>query len=234
MRSAPERPYAQVFWMPKAGSTPAEYEDAYTWSDSGRFPFRAAVADGATESAFARAWAQRLAEGGVEAGIDGFQDGLGGWQQEWKDSAEARAAGLPWYAAAKAEQGAFATLLLLELHESGTWSALAVGDCCLFHLHEGRLLRAWPIEAPDQFSNHPALIGSHPRREAAVSERQAGTWEPGDRFLLASDALAAWLMQAEDPGAALHPPDTLADRLDAARTAGTLRNDDVTLVTVYC
>src|SRR5207247_9573552 len=39
---------------------------------------------------------------------------------------------LPWFASAKAEQGAFAAFLGVEVDaHKNRWTALAVGDCCL-------------------------------------------------------------------------------------------------------
>jgi hypothetical protein len=51
-----------AYWQPKHGCTTDEYEDAWAAdSAAGRF----AVADGASESAFALTWAGLLAEGFV-------------------------------------------------------------------------------------------------------------------------------------------------------------------------
>ena len=54
-----------VFWACKHGSQPHEYEDAF-WplhhlADVNRDTFCCAVADGATESSYARIWAKQLA-----------------------------------------------------------------------------------------------------------------------------------------------------------------------------
>jgi hypothetical protein len=48
---------ARAFWLPKAGNTIAEYEDAFDFSIAARC---FAVADGATDSAFAGRWARSL------------------------------------------------------------------------------------------------------------------------------------------------------------------------------
>jgi hypothetical protein len=53
----------EAFWLPKAGNTLEEYEDAF-WPrksmDRSLSMFRCAVADGATETSFSRVWAQTL------------------------------------------------------------------------------------------------------------------------------------------------------------------------------
>ena len=55
--------FAQAFWMPKAGTIEAEYEDAF-WPNK---PIhdqtkcaRLAIADGAQESSFSKIWAIQL------------------------------------------------------------------------------------------------------------------------------------------------------------------------------
>ena len=49
---------SQAFMLPKAGSSEADYEDAFALAAG-----RIAIADGATESSFARAWADALVHG---------------------------------------------------------------------------------------------------------------------------------------------------------------------------
>lgn len=222
-------------WLPKAGSSEAEYEDAFARSADGVRPFRAAVADGATESAFAGVWARVLAEGAVvEDGADEKTLGaqLPAWQAQWAATIESRAEALPWYAAAKAEEGAFAALLGLSLEEDGHWQAAAVGDCCLFHLRGADVLTAWPVETPEAFGNRPALLPSRTGHAVPPVETRTGRFATGDTFLLATDALAAWTMRAgpDEARAAAEDAEAFAGTVERAREDGTLRNDDVTLL----
>ena len=99
-----------VFWLPKAGNTPAEYEDAfwprhYCLDSSG--PVRLAVADGATETSFSGLWARLLvaAYGRGRLTVDENEPALRRIRRIWK-----RAVGqkpLPWYAEEKLRSGAF-------------------------------------------------------------------------------------------------------------------------------
>ena len=221
------------FWMPKAGHREDEYEDAFAVQPEPTLPFYAAVADGATETAFARLWARRLAEGFVAKrphDAEALAEQLPPWQADWAMDVRARSAALPWYAAAKAEEGAFATLLGLGLYPDASWQALAVGDGCLFHLRGGRLVgRPWPVETAEAFGHHPTLVPSLPGPVASI-QTLSGTWQRGDAFLMATDALAAWLMQT-GPAAALRlAPGTFGETVRQARAARQMRNDDVTLV----
>lgn len=225
---------SRILAVPKAGAEASEYEDAAAVRDEA-WPLRAAVADGATESVFARAWAETLAEGLTErpATPTVVADALPSWQDAWAAPLADRSDEAPWYVSAKAEEGAFATILGLELQEEGHWRAVALGDCVLFHLRDDRLRRAWPYAAPDAFTNRPVLLPSRPDRSAPTPDDYGavtGTWQVGDAFLLATDAVAAWLLRTDPVRVQTWTVDVFRDAVDAARTEGRLRNDDSTLL----
>src|SRR5690606_33659428 len=109
-------------------------------------------------------------------------------------------ADLPWYAVQKAQQGAFTTLLGLCLHRgtlerkdgSGTWTATALGDSCMFQVRDSELKCSFPLQSPEQFTYSPVLISSI-APFATVAEYETtkrGEWRIGDCFYLATDALA--------------------------------------------
>lgn len=224
---------SRVLTVPKAGAEADEYEDAASvWATS--WPVRAAVADGATESMFAKRWAEILVDGleTIDMTPDALAEALPEWRTEWKSAVADRADALPWYASAKADEGAHATLLGLDVRPDGRWEALAVGDCVLLHVHEGRLETAWPHESPDAFSNRPPLLSSRSDRTAPPTETTTGEWHAGDAFLLATDAVAAWLLTTDPVAARAWDAQEFADAVEAARTNGSLRNDDSTLVVI--
>lgn len=224
---------SRVFRAPKAGHRDYEYEDASALTRHDALPFRAAVADGATESAFARIWAECLVEEWVahpsltEAQ---FREHLPTLQALWKREAESGVRDVPWYAAAKREQGAFATFLGLSLNSDGTCKALAVGDSCLFVLSEDNGQLSWPLTEPDQFTFTPDLVPSLSGRPPVSVRTWSGTWAPRDTFVLATDAAAAWLMRMGPAQAINLTEDDFPARLDDARSARMIRNDDVTLI----
>lgn len=213
--------------LPKRGHRADENEDAAAGPAERRGAARAAVADGATESAFAGVWAQALAEawvkyGQMAAAVEAARSALAAHVAE-------RTPSLAWYAAAKVEEGAFATLLGLEVRRDGGWSAEAIGDTCLFQLRGDETVLTWPFSDPDAFSNRPALLGS--QIETPTPEKASGRWEAGDRFLLGTDALAAFLLR-HGPAATLDlGADAFAAFVEDARERG-MRNDDVTLVEI--
>src|SRR5260221_6490734 len=137
------RTSVRVFWLPKAGSSLAEYEDAFGRRQTGELSgvLRLAVTDGATETSFSGLWARllvnsygrgRLAEADFDAELNRIR-------RVWQ-----RAVGqkpLAWYAEEKLRLGAFSSLTGLTLFpptgrdgNGGPLQALSIGDSCLFQL----------------------------------------------------------------------------------------------------
>jgi hypothetical protein len=139
-----------------------------------------------------------------------------------------RAAEQPWYVQAKAEEGAFATGLVFSVHDDGTWAAASIGDCCLFHLR-GETVQAWPTDDPEAYTNRPDLIPSRGADRIPTPDTTTGRWVPGDTFLLATDAVAAWLLRA-GPRSVLEADASFEATVETARADATLRNDDATLL----
>jgi len=241
----------EAFWLPKAGNSPEEYEDAYypTGAPSSDVDsLRIAVADGATETSFSAAWANLLVRGYCRHVIDPdtLKTSLTTRQSIWKRHVQKEP--LPWYAEQKIADGAFAAIIGLELHrEKCRWIAFAVGDCCVFHTRGDNILARFPLESAEQFDNRPALISSVADNNNGVLDTiktARGVWEPGDTFYMMSDALAAWFLRY----AALKDTNvvgylkTLSTRAEFAEfvslqrgdttTDGQpmMRNDDVTLL----
>ncbi len=238
-----------AFACAKAGNRREEYEDAWAvrGSDSPRAA-RVAVCDGATEASFSALWAALLAQTWVRARASGpeFPSRLGPARRLWARKIRGRR--LPWYAAEKARRGAYAAFLGVALvPRSGAFRAVAVGDCNLFVLRgmgpDLRLLRAVPLERAEAFGSSPFLLGStaRPDDDPAPHVRLAeGVLPPDGLLLLASDALAAWLLRRAEQGQpaweAVSPLGVRdADDFDAlvadAREDG-CRNDDMTLLRV--
>lgn len=241
-----------AFSAPRKGYNEREYEDAWDHfpkkQERGAY-LRVAIADGATASSFAREWAEMLARTFV---LRRFVT-AGGLKRAVADAAPfwwrmAFAHPLPWYAEEKARRGAFSSLLGLNLSgdglhgssPSGPWRALAVGDACLFQIRMDSLLAAFPLQRPDQFSDTPALLSSHLARNGRVEAATlSGTWQAGDVFILATDALAAWFVTEARDGnqpwrrlAELPSQPAFRSWLAETRSAGQIRNDDATGVII--
>ena len=253
----------------KAGNRPEECEDAYAFGSLARRvgtmgvnTARIAVSDGASESAFARSWSHVLARAFVERPIAPpaqsatdyqiDQNALESWlapgQQEWDGTVPWDR--IPWHGEAKARAGALATLLGLTITsdapEDGasplSWEAVAIGDCCLFIVRGGELLRSFPMENAAQFNNTPVLICSNPANNRGLGgqvRQESGECAPGDLVLLATDALACWMLEDHAQGG--KPWDTLLaldshqaweEWVNTQRQQRIMKNDDTTLVII--
>lgn len=245
---------SQGFWTPKAGSSEADYEDAIAIG-----PTAVAIADGATESSFARAWAQALTEGfaceplSPRPDLTELMERVAPLQQKWH--AGIAWDRLPWFAEDKARNGAFAALLTLCFEEPPApsdeepaaprergWHALAIGDTCLFQVREDRLHLAFPLSESKAFDSTPLLLSSNPARNLKVWDHAQvlnGTFQQGDILLLMTDALAKWFLVEIEAGA--RPWETLCALADqsefAALTANLrserrLKNDDTSVICI--
>ena len=246
----------KIFRLPKAGNRPEECEDD-SWYNyrvgKSRLVDTAKIAlsDGASESAFARPWAQILAQGFVERPLDPSglnESALQSWLEErarqWDKVVPWDR--IPWHGEAKTRAGALATLLGLTIEPDGSsgmsWQATAVGDCCLFLVRQDAMLLSFPLEDAAQFNNTPALICSNPgnnRRLPEAVRRTQGECAPGDLFILASDALACWILESHAAGekpweqlAALDSPEGWDDWVQTQRQERSLKNDDTTVVII--
>jgi len=242
----------QALWLPKAGNTVEEYEDACSPVRSINREvraFRCAVADGATEASFSGSWARLL----IRAYCKGQWGGrrivrtLARLQTVWQQELDALQ--LPWYAEEKLRSGAFASLLGLTLIEPfeelpGGWVAEAVGDSCLFQVRSDEVITAFPIRRAVEFDSRPHLIGSNASSNEHLLEHMQearGGWEPGDIFYLMTDALACWFLSRVEAGhqpwlelatAAVGGQPSFAVWMDRLRKEHDIRNDDVTLLRV--
>lgn len=250
-----------VLREPKAGSTKSEYEDAYALPGDGASAVAGctvAVADGASESMLAGAWAGMLARSvSAAAGHDldaaMFAERVCAAAARWPSylgryvrRRERLGRPVAWYEEPKLEQGAYATVVGVSFRREsgpvysggGTWSAAALGDACGFQVRGSRLAAAFPLDSATQFDSVPHLAGTRDPDRELIQLRtvtRQGTWLPGDVFYLATDAAAQWFL-AEDE--ANRQPWRQIDEafdapgawLDELRAQRRIRNDDVTIV----
>jgi hypothetical protein len=237
-------PAVNALWTQKMGNTPEQWEDAHATDAAGGV---AAVADGASSGIYCRIWADQLSKRFIAERPD-FRDpiALGKWilglRGEWRSAIEYEK--LNWSKQRKVDEtGAAATLLGLEVGPADAagnrpWRACAVGDASLFWVRDGKLIGSFPVVAADQFGSAPLLIRSnHGFKTIALAA--AGMCRPGDRFLLATDAVAARLFRsaALGPGPEWERFETLDEEtwraeLDVLRKANDMVNDDCTLVSL--
>ncbi len=245
----------QTFWLPKAGNSEAEYEDAFWPTEpADALPlngFRCAIADGATETSFSGAWANLLTQRWFDENGDlaQFLAALPTLQEQWGSQIGSLA--MPWYAEEKARSGAFSSFLGLCLFDAlpesdwpARWEAVAIGDSCLFQIRGGGSV-AFPLRHAAEFNNSPYLLSTVSQGIEDVSEHLSilgGKCLPGDVFYLMTDALACWFLRLSEEG---EPADAFIGDIRAQNRFADfvqqwrndfdgegrpyLRNDDVTL-----
>ena len=173
-----------------------------------------AVSDGASESAFSGAWARILTKHFVTGAPDLRAlngDGMLAWLEacgrEWGQAIPWDR--IPWHGQAKTRMGAFATILGITISrdEDGSgaypWQAVAVGDSCLFVVRDDALELSFPLSSSSEFNNVPGLVCSNPANNARIGEHLRlvrGKCWVGDSILLASDAVAAWILREHEAG----------------------------------
>src|SRR5262245_45903969 len=185
----------KTFQVAKEGYTSDQCEDAFAFNVVRR---RFAIADGASESYASGDWARRLAEGYVSQ--DGPWNGWlktarGSWLANFQDQE------LSWFAESKLQEGAYATLLGLEVEAEGTWQAESVGDASLFQIRDDRLIQTFPMLRASDYSNRPDLVCSRQwDGDEMLPLCLIGDWRPGDSIYLATDALASWFLTMHERG----------------------------------
>lgn len=234
--------------VPKCGNSEKENEDSLlTPADVYEPVLKFAVADGATETSFSREWSKILVDFYNEYPFEEehFNTTVQKAAQDW--TSLNTAVELPWYAKQKLEIGAFAAFLGVTIDMvSHSYCAAAIGDSTLFHIRNNALHHSFPIQHPDEFDNTPFLLSSNPEYRSRISAHvQYFSKEilPGDMIVLATDALALWILMkaetGEQPWNSLfclsnyeyHPTDFQC-WLNNKRNEGEIKNDDLTLIII--
>lgn len=233
--SKPLRFRWRTFHLPKAGQIDEEYEDAVAGDVKAQ---RFAIADGASECAFADVWARLLVNAYVQT-PGPWDRWLGAARRDWERHVRQRE--LTWYDEMKVAEGAYAALLGFAVR-GNRWRATAVGDCCLFQVRADRLIRSFPLQRAAEFNNRPVLLGSRrppPSEPRLRKPNSEGTLRSGDQIFFMTDALAEWFLnQTEHDQSPWHDvrrliqDDQGACQIQDWRGQRLLRNDDVTLATL--
>jgi hypothetical protein len=255
------------FWLPKAGNLPSVCEDAFF---PYKFPFeiishnqkyqRYAIADGASTAYLSGLWATVLVDGfgSYENDItntnflnliqtlildENWNPRLADYIKKREDEGKP----LSWYDEMALQNGAASTLLEISfsLEEDkirDNFSALAIGDSCLFQIRNDELVTKFPLNNSADFDNSPLLISSDPKRNVHIQEKIAYLENQsvitGDQFFLMTDALASWFFQEHEKGDSpwevigerAGDKSSFADWIEQLRENKLMRNDDVTLM----
>lgn len=247
----PQGVQVRAFQSPKALEPAGGCQDAFSLArhpgwDGGALamaPERLQVklADGASSCPFSRDWARLLVCNRLTFPLSDHRRWLRWLPQlarKWRRDLDASLPeDRPYHTDMGLAKGGASTLLRFTF-TGLEWTAEAIGDTCLFQVRDGRLLQSFPLARPEDFDRAPALIATLPDRNrnfARSVRTMTGDARPGDTFLLATDALARWLLTRGDAEPLLElgqDPGGWTSLLDLERRVGNLHDDDTTLVMV--
>jgi hypothetical protein len=207
-----------------------------------------ALADGASEGIYVKKWVDILLDDFCSCHPDlddpvAYAEWLERCRSLWFEQIDY--ANLTWPKRPKVDRiGGAATFIGFRLEPADDdgllrWKAWAVGDACLFQIRRNRLFLSFPIFWSDEFGVGPALLGTRPEEVAPVLASVRGTCRPGEQFVFATDAVAAWLLRSverdtEPDWSGFHNMDDWLWRLEIERLRAErqIANDDCTLLSV--
>ena len=212
---------------------------------------RYAVADGATRSFFPKWWAELLVKHFCEMltlfpSEENWKEWLNPIQAEWYKWVEERVKARNQFYLTNSfntREPAVSTFIGLEIDKpKNKWRAIVIGDSCLFHKSKTGS-RSYLIEKSEDFTDRPEAVSSLPEKDHYEPTFVGGEIQSGDIFILATDALAKWIVQHEEAGqleAALNQlkriktDEQFYSFVDLARDHENIRlvNDDVTLMLI--
>ena len=79
------------------------------------------------------------------------------------------------------------------------WQAIVIGDSCLFH-RSGDEFRSYLIKKSEDFTSRPEAFASFPEKNHYNPKFISGELQSGDMFILATDALAKWILEHKEAG----------------------------------
>jgi hypothetical protein len=251
---------ARTFLACKHGEKPADCQDSIHPLPDNKLAFETSsysVADGVATSFFSRNWARiltrRFGEGPQRVFYD-WSRWLADAQDEWilevERAAHSQGASFLVVNGLHAKRRAAATLvgltILQQNAEGWTWRAAVLGDSCLFKLTKDGMVSSWNLKWSTEFTNLVTAAESRPSENACLPS-QFGSPPHGDEppiyesdsLLLATDALAKWLLKRQECGnpvwgtiLGLETSNAFQLFVDQARleVEQPLENDDVALV----
>ena len=196
---------ASSFITHKEAETLADCQDACDQSDEkGRY----AIADGATRSFFPKEWATLLVEHFCESTDlslvkTDWQDWIAPIQQKWYEQVKEKVNERNLFYLTNSfntREPAVSTFIGIELNkDNGEWKAMIVGDSCFFHKSDSGF-KSYLIEHSADFTNRPEIFASFPKDNHSEPTFIFGNAKPGDTFILATDALAKWVLEHKEVG----------------------------------
>ena len=212
---------------------------------------RYAIADGATRSFMSKPWAALLVKHfckitRLSLTEDNWKEWLRPVQQEWYQQVEKEVKMLKRYWLTNSfntQESATSTFIGLEIDKvTSEWKAIIIGDSCLFHLGDSGF-KSYLIKDSAGFTNRPNAFTSFEKDNHHDPILVTGDVKPGNTFILATDALAKWILAHKEVGKLETVCDALKDIetdiefhkfVETERNSESMRlvDDDVTLMII--
>lgn len=201
--------------IPKINESPSDCQDAIAAnSQTGRF----AVADGVARSFFPAEWSRLLVEqfcfdtSNLNLALlktRNWQDWLTPIQDKWSISIQEKVSKKTGMASVHlknsllSNEPAASTFTGIQIQSNGQgnfdWQGMVIGDSCLFHFRDNKI-NSYLVKSSLDFNYHPEYFSSVPLGKKHQPTFISGTFESGDVFLLATDALAKWIFNQYERG----------------------------------
>lgn len=235
-------PVIRVLHQPKSSHAADEWEDAAAYSEQRGV---VAVADGAAASYRSAQWSAALVESfvtdAVPMSVIGFDTWVTDVGERFQDDSVDMSHGSSWYTSDASRRGSFATFCGVRFDPGGAgYTAVHVGDACLFHTRGSDLIAA-NLEDPGAFDSMPELLSSADYDGSRGAERATfsrGVVSAGDVMFLATDALGAAMLRLAHAGQDVWRffgdvgQRGFAPLVEALRDSLVMEDDDVTLMRI--
>ena len=245
----------KIVYIPKVGEKTSE--DSYDYNLK---LHRFAVADGATMGLFSDIFAKSLVERFCKKldmanknilkknRLSKIDDWLSIPRQKWLMEMKSiiNSPDVPWFvynAFLDGEVGA-STFIGLELnYKTNSYKSIILGDSCLFHIRNDDIYDCFPFSDIKRFNNYPHLFIS--KKQSNLQQHKPDiihkSFLPNDYFILATDAVAKWLLLQKKQGKwfkiwnklKIHNQEYLEKYFHKQKKID-LDDDDITILIVPC
>lgn len=240
----------QAFRLSKEPDYPEANEDVFAFDAQGA---AAALSDGASESFDSQSWGRLLCESfitrrqrlSVDPPETFAQSLLADSRAAFNQQIASRQ--LSWSQQAALSRGNFASLIGVA-DGADEILLLAIGDSIALWQDAQGAIQTWILKTPEEFQRNPVLLGSDPRSDLVLLNRERSRWGLcrvkksnilHGRLWLMTDAIAAWVMRltqsqqtAEVTELLQSNTGTLEAWVRQKRYHKELRIDDTTLLTL--
>jgi len=193
--------------VPKSNESPPDSQDNWAYN---KLAQRYAIADGAGSTFLSATWSKLLVDHFCDQNNNlnnplfkskDWQSWLDPIQKEWQAQTEQivnkntglNTASLRYRHGKKEPAGSTFVGLQIDTNDKLEWQAMIVGDSCLFHLRDNTL-ESKLLKQPTEFDNHPEVFSSYAKTNMYPPKFIEGTCRNSDIFILATDALAKWIL----------------------------------------